>query len=175
MMPVTFDLSKFVTNTNLIGDVLYCFPSPIRNLQVTDHKCDLLTITKVTCFDVARHLCHKKGDRQCFREAPKVSKVTCIIFARHQIAKVMHNNNASPLYVSPQGVSYIVECELEPLTCECSQVLLNNTRSISSGQFMFVTHEACFQMVRRRPLCTFSCVSVPGSLDCPSFVDFASK
>ena len=34
-------------------------------------------------FDVARHLCHSKGDGQRFRETSKGSKVTCIIFACH--------------------------------------------------------------------------------------------
>jgi len=37
----------------------------------------------VMCFDVARHLCHNKGDGQRFREAAKSYKVTCIIFERH--------------------------------------------------------------------------------------------
>jgi hypothetical protein len=39
------------------------------------------------CFDISRHLCHNKDDRQHFREAPKGSKVTCIIFARHSYHK----------------------------------------------------------------------------------------
>ena len=42
-----------------------------------------LTYNKVTCFDVAHHLYHNKGDGQSFREAPKGSKVICIIFAGH--------------------------------------------------------------------------------------------
>ena len=66
-----------------------------------DHKCGPSLITKVTCFDIARHICHKKGDGQYFRDAPKVSKVTCIIFVCHLYRKVMRNNNASPLYASP--------------------------------------------------------------------------
>ena len=67
MLPVTFYLSKSVTHTNLIGDGPHG-PAPI---------------IKVTCFDVARHQCHNKGDGQCFRETIKRWKVTCIIFARH--------------------------------------------------------------------------------------------
>jgi len=47
-----------------------------------DHKCGPSPITKVMCFDVVHHLYHKKGDEQCFREGPKVSKVMCIIFTR---------------------------------------------------------------------------------------------
>ena len=44
------------------------------------HRCGPSPITKVMWFDVARHLYHKKGDGQYFREASKVSKVMCIIF-----------------------------------------------------------------------------------------------
>jgi len=57
--------------------------------KVTDHKYSPSPITNVTCFDVARHLCHNKGDRQCFIEVPKMSmsKVTCIIFMRHLYRK----------------------------------------------------------------------------------------
>ena len=57
------------------------------HITYTNCKCGPSPIIKVMCFDVARLLCHKKGYGQCFREAPMVSKVTCIIFARHPYRK----------------------------------------------------------------------------------------
>ena len=57
-----------------------------------DYKCGPSPIIKVMCFDIARHLCHNKDDRQHFREATKGVKgdvCQCLMWEDAEIRNTM--------------------------------------------------------------------------------------
>ena len=131
-------------------------PTPIGNLSLLPMWCswlaDLIGIgSSNPVSDVPTNTLPAQQQQLLFR-----ARVYIYPYPLYHLLLTLHKHNT---FLSFQNLSPILElnfewiwagawvrarlrCELEPLTCECNQVHLKSTRSISFGWFTFVTLEA---------------------------------